>query len=280
MENSERILFEDDSPHWYIAVGNQGVGPMRASEVYEKILANEISWAHFVWKKGQPEWKRIYEVRAFQVVLPRQPARTVQKAVLESTRSIVNPMSRPAVQTKKWYLHLNQTQYGPFSDDEIARFIKLGKVDSKTYVWCEGMPNWARLEQVPTLNRSSGNAPPPRSPSPPPVQKSLDKREGPRRPLVAKILISNDQSVIVGVCRDISIGGLQILTEKIPGPVGQKLKMNISPSSNDIGKPVEPFVAEGEVVRILEDGRGFSFRFEKLSQQAKNAIESYIESPV
>jgi UDP-N-acetylenolpyruvoylglucosamine reductase len=90
--------------------------------------------------------------------------------------------------------------------------------------------------------------------------------------------MANEQSVIVGVCRDISIGGLQVLTEKIPGSVGAKIKMNISPSADAFGKAIAPFVAEGVIVRILEDGRGFSFRFEKLPEKSRQAIESYIES--
>jgi hypothetical protein len=86
--------------------------------------------------------------------------------------------------------------------------------------------------------------------------------------------------VIVGVCRDISIGGMQVLTENIPGAAGTRLRMNISPSSQESGRKIEPFVAEGIVVRILEDGRGFSFRFEKLPEPAKQAIEAYFESGV
>ena len=40
----------------------------------------------------------------------------------------------------------------------------------------------------------------------------------------------------------------------------------------------EAFMATGRVVRILEDGRGFSFRFEKLSPKAKRAIEEYVKT--
>jgi hypothetical protein len=55
--------------------------------------------------------------------------------------------------------------------------------------------------------------------------------------------------------------------------------MNVSPSGT--GKPVgmiEPFVAEGVIVRLLEDGRGFSFRFERLTDGARKTIETYIKS--
>jgi hypothetical protein len=152
------------------------------------------------------------------------------------------------------------------------------------------MSNWERIERIlafqketpATSNRPGALARSAKSAvSTKEVQQSQpeEQRGFPRRPLVAKILISDEQSVIVGVCRDISIGGLQVLTERIPGKVGMKLKMNISPSTNDSGSRIESFVAEGVIVRILEDNRGFSFRFERLSNRSKQAIESYIESP-
>jgi hypothetical protein len=40
---------------------------------------------------------------------------------------------------------------------------------------------------------------------------------------------------------------------------------------------LNPFVAEGVIVRVLEDGRGFSFRFEGLSRESQEAIERYID---
>ena len=69
---------------------------------------------------------------------------------------------------------------------------------------------------------------------------------------------------------------MQVLTDRIPGAVGSRLKLNVSPSGE---KAVEPFVAEGVIVRILEDGRGFSFRLEQISDQARAAIQKYIELP-
>ena len=79
--------------------------------------------------------------------------------------------------------------------------------------------------------------------------------------------------MIIAVCRDISIGGMQVLTDRVPGPVGSKLKLNVSPG--DPSK-VKGFVAEGEIVRVLEDGRGFSFRFRKITEEARRTIEKYI----
>ena len=64
---------------------------------------------------------------------------------------------------------------------------------------------------------------------------------------------------------------MQVLMDHSPGPAGTALKLNVNPQPNMPG-----FACEGVVVRILEDGRGFSFRFTSLSGDAKSAIEKYI----
>jgi UDP-N-acetylenolpyruvoylglucosamine reductase len=109
-----------------------------------------------------------------------------------------------------------------------------------------------------------------------------ERRHAPRRPLLARLMMTQGDLLITAMCRDISIGGMQVLTDKVPGPVGTHLKMNVSSTEGktDVsvsGRKIEPFVAEGVIVRILEDGRGFSFRFDGLSANAKRAIETYIE---
>lgn len=88
-------------------------------------------------------------------------------------------------------------------------------------------------------------------------------------------MMAADGRVFSGLCRDVSVGGMQCLTSELPGPVGTVLKLNIStPSGAKEG--IDAFVAEGVIVRELEDGKGFSFRFEKLSPEGKKAIESYV----
>ena len=85
--------------------------------------------------------------------------------------------------------------------------------------------------------------------------------------------MTNESELVTGMCRDISIGGMQVLTDEVPGEVGTKIRLHVEPPK-DSG--LKAFVAEGTVVRILEDRRGFSFRFSKLSDEAKKSIESYI----
>ena len=88
-------------------------------------------------------------------------------------------------------------------------------------------------------------------------------------------MLSSQKSVFVGVCRDISLGGMQVLTDQVPGPVGTKVHLNVSPVDGAT-RSIAAFTASGVIVRVLEDGRGFSFRFEALADQAKRTIEQFI----
>lgn len=282
MENTRKVLFEDNTPQWFVAVDDSWLGPLSASDVYEKINNQELTWAHYIWKEGQSEWKRICDVKTFHVAVPHQPPKSVQQKIKTAMKPVIKQGSRrvgagapqlskaQTAKDKVWFLYYNDTQYGPFSQGEIGRFLNVGKIHGKVYVWRGGMDNWKRLSEVSPFSEMVGE-----------TRGTIggaksDQRTTPRRPLVAKILLANDDSVTLAVCRDISIGGMQVLTDKVPGKVGSKIKLNVSPAGG-AGR-MEPFVAEGLIVRILEDGRGFSFRFDRLTENARRSIQKYIES--
>ncbi len=303
MENTSKLLFRDDSPQWYVAVGKKGVGPMTAAELYEKINRGHLTWVDFGWRKGQKTWQRLCDLDELKSLLPSQPAqdlqrqvqksadsqasspaegaeRVVTRASARSSKTSVSPTTAGgppqfaggSAEPKIWYLHYNSSQYGPFSQKEILRAIEIGKINSNIHAWSNGMAGWEKIGKIATFQKAGSRPEATRTPE------RTEKRETPRRPMVAQVLMSDEETVIVGVCRDISIGGLQVLTDRAPAPVGSKLKMNISPSGDVKGQGFQPFVAEGVVVRILEDERGFSFRFSKLSDAARRSIEDYIES--
>jgi hypothetical protein len=127
------------------------------------------------------------------------------------------------------------------------------------------MKDWSPVGQIPEFK---GMAPTLGA------KKSSEKRRTVRQPLVAKVLVSDDDSIALGVCRDVSIGGMQVLTDRIPGKVGSKIRLNVSPTEPS---KLSAFVARGVIVRILEDGRGFSFRFDQLDDAARRALEKIAE---
>ena len=85
--------------------------------------------------------------------------------------------------------------------------------------------------------------------------------------------IENKKEVFVGICRDISVGGMQVLVDHFPGRVGEKIAINVHPENTEYN-----FVADGKIVRSLDGGQGFSFRFMNLSSESQNAIQRYLDS--
>lgn len=274
MENTRSVLLNQNSQaEWFLANGQQTVGPFTATELCGQIEQGKISVAHFVWKQGFEGWVRICDQDVFQSLLPSTPASNLippPAPVVRKSEGRVAPPAPPVADKKEWYLYHHDVQTGPFSKKEISRSIQLGVIDRQTYVWKQGLSDWMLLANVPEFLSESAEGSHV-------TAKEIEKRKAPRKPMVARVWITNDREVLPALCRDVSVGGMQVLTDQMPGKVGTRIKLNITPSD---GAPTTfaPFVAEGVVVRLLEDGRGFCFRFENLSADAKIAIERHVDS--
>lgn len=270
MENTGNARFPNDSAQWYVAVGDQPAGPFKAAEVYEKLSTGEMTPAHYAWKKGMKDWKRLLEFSEFQIEVPKAPPKNWKPP--EEVTPPAPPPSKPA---RVWFLYYNDSQFGPFSRQEVERFLSVGKIHSRVYAWKDGMGDWKTIGEISDFSGAITSTAAPVIPKPQASSVQLEQRAAPRRPLVARLLMASGSSVIVGVCRDVSVGGMQVLTDDIPGPAGTRLKLNVSPTE---AGTLQPFVAEGQVVRVLEDGRGFSFRFDKIDEQVKKALQEYIHA--
>lgn len=302
--SKDALFFENDlHPQWFVALDDKPLGPMSAKEIYEKVLTQDLSWTHLVWRAGMKEWMRICEVEIFQGVLPKAVAgkknlelAPVKASSPNSVRANTPPPA-PHVNVKNRFLYFNESQFGPFTFDEVDRALRIGKIHGRVFIWQEGFVNWKRLddvrefEEAVTVSRKvrtqTENAKPAsKEVSEPHVERRQEKRTHPRKPLIARIVLAHENRVIVGMCRDISVGGMQVLTELIPEPVGSRIRLNVSPADEKL----KPFVAEGIIVRTFDtpgipghldsggEGCGFSFRFEKLSKGTQEAIEAFIAS--
>lgn len=261
MENTNVIQFKDDQAEWFVSVGEKFRGPFKASEVYQKLQANEVSWIDHCFREKEGKWIRIADHEIFKALQPSAP---------KPKPTIAPPAPPVKVEDEtKWFLFQNESQTGPYFSHEIRRLIAAGQINDSSHVWQEKFTEWKLVSDVPELKetRAAGVAPPP------PMVTRADKRVLPRKPLIAQVYVTNQSQLATGICRDISVGGMQLLTDKIPGEVGSAIHLNVTPPA-DSG--LKPFVAEGVIVRILEDKRGFAFRFTQIADAAKKSIESYI----
>ena len=264
MENTLNLLLQDTALKWYTVVNDRPVGPLSAKEIVQRIQAHELNFASHVWKDGFKGWTRIHDVIDFKPLLPAEPATALLGEIQRSTQAAPPPLApQQKEELRVWYVYLDESSYGPISDREVQGLIEAGRISSSTYMWTKGFADWQQGKDIDYWSKRLGSKKAP--------EKPVDKRAAPRKPFETKILLTDGKEVGWALCRDISVGGMQVLMDHSPGPAGTPLKLNVNPQAN-----VPGFSCEGVVVRILEDGRGFSFRFTSLSNEAKSAIEKYI----
>ncbi|MGO9703080.1 MAG: DUF4339 domain-containing protein [Xanthobacteraceae bacterium] len=69
---------------------------------------------------------------------------------------------------RQWYTAIGGQQAGPYSDQRLGEMIASGMVRADTFVWCNGMTDWAAAGDVPGLMpRARPAPPPPPRPGPP-----------------------------------------------------------------------------------------------------------------
>jgi hypothetical protein len=264
MENTLSLLLQDTALKWYTVMNARPVGPLSAKEIVQRLQAHELTYASHVWKEGFTGWTRIYDVIDFKPLLPSEPSTSLIADIQKSTQASPPPLAPAQKQElRTWYVYLNESNYGPVSDPEVIGLIQSGRISADTYLWQKGFSDWKPAKEIDTWKSFLTSAPV--------AAKPADKRSTPRKPFEAKILLTDGKEVGWAICRDISVGGMQVLMDHVPGAAGTTLKLNVNPAGN-----IQGFACEGVVVRTLEDGRGFSFRFTSLSAEAKAAIEKHI----
>jgi hypothetical protein len=59
------------------------------------------------------------------------------------------------------YITKNGQQYGPYSDSEVAEYLKTGQISENDFAWQEGLPEWVPLSQLFAVQLSNVPSPPP-----------------------------------------------------------------------------------------------------------------------
>ncbi len=274
MENTMGHIFPNDSAEWFVAIAGQTRGPMFGHEVFALVEKKELNWIDFVYRAKEGKWIRLSEHPTFSTLLPTAPK--APEAPVIPAAVVVVPPPPPANELKEWFTYKDQTQTGPYSVSEMKR-LATGVDPSTVYVWKTGLAEWKLLKDM----REFSPVNPPASPIGrlTPVAATTDsstaseKRQAPRKPLVARIYLTNQSDLVIGICRDVSVGGMQVLSDKVPGNPGTIVKIHVDPPADS---KIKGFTAEGMIVRLLEDQRGFSFRFTKILDPDRNQIDQYI----
>lgn len=258
MENTEKLLFGNDSSEWFVAHGEDWNGPFKSEEIYRQVGEGKLNWTNCIWKEGMEEWRPISSVSPFiEIFIQVQQ----KPQVLPSART-----AKPKTPVKKeekhiWFVRRDGVEYGPMKEGEVISLMSQQTLPASTVVWKEGFTEWKPLKDVFGDFVSV---------------KSQEKRSFQRKPMVARVFATNDQVLSSGVCRDMSVGGMQVLTGELPGKPGDTVRLNVSLPENTKLKG-SAVLTSGVIVRILEDGRGYSVRFLDVSDETKLEIEKYLD---
>lgn len=253
------------STKWYYVDSGERKGPVEESVMLERINSGDLTAEDFVWRKGFDNWMKLHSVEEFSV--SNDQTQIINRDEIPQTYSM-SDLSRG---TNSIFIKIGadrgvkDVEYGPYSIQVIQKLYDEKRINNKTYVFIEGMKNWIMLAEFEDYEEVFHNEPP--------IIDESEKRNSVRKPFIARMYIENNKEVFVGVCRDISIGGMQVLVDDFPGSEGDKISINVHPENTDYN-----FVASGTIVRLLEGGQGFSFRFLNLSDESKASILKYLEN--
>lgn len=245
------------SAHWFYVENNKKVGPIPEDKLIELIKIKKLNQNDFVWTKGFPNWKKLNEVDEFESYFLETEEETFNWKNVKGEDKIFFIMTGKDRNSR-------ETLYGPYSLNILVKLFREQRINGRSYIWSAGMKNWKIIADVEVFETVFSEKPP--------QIDDIDRRIHIRKPFIARMLFHDDAKLYEGICRDISLGGMQVLVSGYPGVVGDKISFNVHPDNS-----AYHFVASGEIVRILEGGQGFSFRFTELSSEAKTAISGYVQ---
>ena len=274
------------SVEWYYVEGQNRVGPIEESQFASMIQTGKLGPEDYAWREGFEDWLCLKDIQEwshfFQSPSPPQapppPAAQNNASSGEGTISDIPMMGGPPAfswdqigdEHQVVYIKIGhdrggqEVEYGPFSKQQIRRALQEGRVNEKTYLYTQGLDNWVFLGDTPLFEAFSGQAA---------VIEDHERRQGSRKPFVARLFLAGRDEVFEGICRNISLGGLQVLVANFPLGVGERVDFNVHPENSE-----HPFVASGKIVRLLEGGAGFALCFENLSPEARAAIQGHLQS--
>jgi hypothetical protein len=260
------------SEAWYYVLKGNRLGPVDFKAISVLVAKDELGHEDFVWKKGFDGWKKVKEVS--ELLAPQKIEIKKEETAIDLPPVLQNkPISLKSLSPDDKVIFIrigydrgeNPVEYGPYSIDIIKKLFEEKRINGKTEFFAKGMLSWQIFADNEDFEEVFQEAPPKILPT--------DKRQNQRKPFVARMFIQNNKKLYEGICRDISIGGMQVLVDEFPGASGDRIAINVHPENSE-----HHFVANGVIVRILEGNAGFSFRFMNLNNESKSAIENYISA--
>lgn len=275
------------SKNWWYVEGSDRKGPVEESDLSNLLGSGVLNSDSYIWTKGFENWVKMSEVSELSHLLggSEEPAEPVIEESISMDSLEDEPQREPAIESspsidlssigfneRVFYIKTGMdrnaqetgAEYGPFSLDQLKRLFEENRINEKTYIFTTGMENWSLLADFELSGQITGGA----------LSEIEDdeRRAHVRKPFVANMYFHDQSTLYKGVCRDISVGGMQVLVSDFPGKINDTVTMNVHPENSEYS-----FVASGKIVRILDGDSGFSLVFDGIGDDALSAINNYIQ---
>ena len=274
------------STNWYYVESNERIGPIDESEFKDLINSEKIIGETYVWRKGFENWvqaKSLDELKKYLssvfVAGNENDASDIDsenntdddllnRLDAESNESIQFEWGDVLESDQIFILRIGEDrgvqakEFGPYTLGMIKELVEQKRVNHLTQIFSPGMDNWLFLGNIDYFKSFFKED-----------ISEVDRRENKRCPISARVFLSEQESFFQGVCRDVSIGGAQVLVADFKGKEGDEIKINMHFNDGSFA-----FAAKGKVIRSLNRVKGFAMRFIDLSPESINMINNYIEN--
>lgn len=207
---------------WYYVVKGERVGPVDADELKTKFNQGEFTAQDFVWKKGFDGWKKAFEVEEIASFFTTNNPNNLVVPTMKENKNKISKLSELPANERSIFIRIGRdradgvtNEYGPFDLSQIKKMKEENRINGKTEVFTKLMSEWMFLADFKDYQDFFQEVPPPITES--------DRRNFTRKPFIARLFIQNNKKVFEGICRDISIGGMQVLVDDFPGSTQEKL---------------------------------------------------------
>ena len=226
------------STNWYYVENNERVGPVNESDFLDLIVKSVIGDETYVWRKGLDNWAQAKNLDELKGYLNESNSSIEVNSVSDNKDSEYDKENADSVLRKEADIKFNwdevdekssifilrigedrggeEKEYGPYSMEVIKKLIKQKRVNHLTQVFSPGMSDWHYLSSIDQLSSSFEEK-----------AEFHERRNSKRCPISARVFLSDNKSFFQGVCRDVSVGGAQVLVANFPGKEGDIVKVNM-----------------------------------------------------
>lgn len=169
-----------------------------------------------------------------------------------------------AAEPRVWYFFNGEAQVGPVTESELRDQIRDKTLVANHHVYRDGFEDWKLLANVPELMKyvTQEDAFP-------------VKRTAPRAPIYELVIAHNENHIVSGTLRNISLTGLFFETPDQTFAINEEIKLTLK-EGRGLGKPMN---LRGIVVRRSQDDRfakGYGLELRDLDDKTQERIIDYI----